>query len=597
MSLIGTRAGRAESSVARPGARPFPVNGRAAAFCLFLLAVAWAVDQAGMFSGDVVNEGGWSIAGRFVRAAVRPDLSSELLRLALPSALITLAYAVCGTVLSLAIGIVGGVLSSEVWWQARSRTGRPSRRALLPWLGARGALALPRAIHEAVWGLFFIHVFGLDPISAILAIAIPFGAITAKVFAEIFDETPQGPLRALLGGGASPPHAFLYGLLPAAFPYLLSYALYRFECALRSAAVLGLIGAGGLGYQILLSLESLRYEQVWTFLYALILLVALTDAWSSLLNRRLNVSSTTGLHATLDAPRPAVVGEGGGGRRAAEPHRARRRSGDFAVRLSLMAAALLIPFSFWYVRAGWGKVFEERTQRNFDLIARDAFPPNLAPALLGDLLHLSAQTLAMSIVAITVAGLGGLLLSFPTAANFTLPGGLFDTGARRGPQVIVGGAILLVTRGLLLVTRALSESIWVLIVLFVLFPGILPGAIGLGLYNLGVLGRLMAEVTENVDNRPLRALLAQGATPAQVFLYGVLPKTLPRCVAYVLYRWEVCIRATAVVGIVGAGGLGRRLSQELTRFDYGAVLTILLCFLLLTFLVDLISAAVRRTLR
>ena len=162
---------------------------------------------------------------------------------------------------------------------------------------------------------------------------------------------------------------------------------------------------------------------------------------------------------------------------------------------------------------------------------------------------------------------------------------------------LVAPVLFVLTRGVLLVARALGEPIWAFLVLFVLFPGVLPGALALGLYNLGILGRLMAEVTENVEQRPLRALAAQGASGPQVFLYGVLPTTVPRNLLYVLYRWEVCIRATVVVGLVGAGGLGRLLTEQLSSFDYRSVVTTLIFFIGLTVVVDLISAAVRRALR
>ena len=119
----------------------------------------------------------------------------------------------------------------------------------------------------------------------------------------------------------------------------------------------------------------------------------------------------------------------------------------------------------------------------------------------------------------------------------------------------------------------------------------------MSLHNLGILGGLMAEVTENLDERPTHSLIALGATNPQVFLYSVLPRTLPRFVAYILYRWEVCIRATVIVGLVGAGGLGRLLTEQLSSFDYKGLLTTLIVFIALTFFVDLISAAVRRTLR
>jgi phosphonate transport system permease protein len=160
-----------------------------------------------------------------------------------------------------------------------------------------------------------------------------------------------------------------------------------------------------------------------------------------------------------------------------------------------------------------------------------------------------------------------------------------------------GIAVLAIARLFLLFTRAIPEPVWALIFLFVLFPGILPGALALGIHNLGILGRLMAEVTENLDERPLRSLKALGATSTSTLLYGVLPRVLPRFFAYILYRWEVCLRATAIVGFVGAGGLGRLLSEQLSSFDYQGVVTTLICFICLTFLVDLISAAARRALR
>lgn len=112
-----------------------------------------------------------------------------------------------------------------------------------------GAQAIAqRDIDEQFTSVFIADIeSGIAPIVAVLAIALPFGAIASKVFAEILDATPQEPLNALINSGALPLTAWLYGLLPQAFPNLLSYATYRLECSLRSAAVLGVIGAGGLG--------------------------------------------------------------------------------------------------------------------------------------------------------------------------------------------------------------------------------------------------------------------------------------------------------------------------------------------------------------
>ena len=226
-------------------------------------------------------------------------------------------------------------------------------------------------------------------------------------------------------------------------------------------------------------------------------------------------------------------------------------------------------------------------------IYRASQPPDwsLAPQLVG----LSLETIAMSILAIALAAAGGLLLAFPAAYNFFLPGGLLNPGRESASRWPWLG--LLLARAALLITRAIPAPIWALVTVFVLFPGILPGAVALGLHNLGILGRLMAEVIENLDQRPLSALKAQGAPASLVFFYGVLPLSLPRFVSYALYRWEVCMRETVIVGLVGAGGLGRLLTEQLSSFDYRGLVLTLGCFLLLTFAVDWVSAQARRSMR
>jgi phosphonate transport system permease protein len=189
------------------------------------------------------------------------------------------------------------------------------------------------------------------------------------------------------------------------------------------------------------------------------------------------------------------------------------------------------------------------------------------------------------------------VLSFAAAHNFLLPGGLLNAADQTVLSRWLAWLSFIAARLLLLVGRAIPAPIWALLVLFVVFPGILPGAIALGLHNLGIVGRLMAEVNENLEPRPLLALRAQGAPATLVVLYGVLPLTLTRFVAYLLYRWEVCTRETVIVGFVGAGGLGRLLTEQLSSFAYQQVLVTLGCFVLLTILVDWLSHAARRSLR
>lgn len=565
------------------------------AIVLSLLIAVWGQ--------EVFNPNGLGQLGQFLAASLQPDLSREFLQLVGSATLKTLAYAVCGTCLSLILGMVGGVLASEVWWSAilPHHRWRHSIR-----LSIRTVLAIPRAIHELIWGLFFVNIFGLDPLVAILAIAVPYGAIVAKIFSEILDETPRQPLSALLNSGVAPLTAFIYSLIPQAFLDLLSYTFYRFECSIRSAAVLGIIGAGGLGYEILLSLQSLRYHQLWTLFFALFLLNGSVDLASALLRRRLGSPSRLDLNLRkikrqneLSSSLPDISANVSTNSlvnislstNASTPQR------DWLLIAIGSAVAALIPYCFWLIDADFSKLWSARTLSLLAEVGQSVFPVEVTVSQLYQLLLLSIQTLAMSILAIAIAGLGGILLSFPAAHNFFLPGGLFLPANQHWSSRVRAWIMLLLSRLILLMGRAIPAPIWALIALFVLFPGILPGAIALGFHNLGILGRLMAEVTENLDQRPLIALKGSGVPTLLVFLYGVLPLTLTRFLAYILYRWEVCLRETVIVGLVGAGGLGRLLTEQLSSFDYQSVIVTLGCFVVLTFGVDWLSGAARRSLR
>ena len=128
---------------------------------------------------------------------------------------------------------------------------------------------------------------GLTPLAAVVAIAIPYAGVFAKVFSEMLDEAPRDTAAALRDAGASPLRAFLFGLVPRALPDMTGYAFYRFECALRSAAVLGFFGIPTLGLYVQLSFANAHYREVWSYLYAMFALVVTVDGWSGAVCRRM----------------------------------------------------------------------------------------------------------------------------------------------------------------------------------------------------------------------------------------------------------------------------------------------------------------------
>lgn len=199
---------------------------------------------------------------------------------------------------------------------------------------------------------------------------------------------------------------------------------------------------------------------------------------------------------------------------------------------------------------------------------------------------LTFDTLKMSVMATGFATIAALLTVVPAARNVA-DGSI--TLAKKWHSWISFGII----RGIYIFSRAVPELVWAMIIIFIFKPGILPGAIALALHNFGILGKLCAEVIEDLDSRPVRNLASSGAGRVQILLYGVLPAALPRFLTYILYRWEVIMRTTIVVGFVGAGGLGQQFKLSMSFFHYTDLTLLLLCYLILVFAADYLSEKAR----
>jgi phosphonate transport system permease protein len=191
----------------------------------------------------------------------------------------TLAYAVAGMTVAILIGFPLGAIASGTVLSSPLSTPMA--------VSARLFLASIRAIHELVWAALFVAAIGLSPLAAIFALGLPYGGILGRIYAELLNDVPAAPLLTLQTAGASPLRVLLYGRLPMALPNMLSYTFYRFECAIRAAAILSFVGIRGLGYEIELSLHDLLFDQVWTLLLFLVGLVVLVDLWSTLVRRSL----------------------------------------------------------------------------------------------------------------------------------------------------------------------------------------------------------------------------------------------------------------------------------------------------------------------
>ncbi len=251
---------------------------------LFLLAFFDSWQRAGIDPGIFFQSRGREALAKFVGGMFPPDLSWDFLSQMLRPALETIQISFWGTLIAVLIGFPLGILGTHTLTvggllNEAEVHGAPLRRALryAVYVSARAVLSLFRCIPEFVWAFMFVRAVGLGPFPGVLAIGVAYSGMLGKVYSEIFESVNQRPIEALHAVGANKLQAFFYGWLPQALPNFASYTLYRWECAVRASAILGLVGAGGLGQQIEISMRMFNFHEVTAILMILFAMVAAVD--------------------------------------------------------------------------------------------------------------------------------------------------------------------------------------------------------------------------------------------------------------------------------------------------------------------------------
>jgi phosphonate transport system permease protein len=263
-----------------------------------------------------------------------------------------------------------------------------------------------------------------------------------------------------------------------------------------------------------------------------------------------------------------------------------RLSGDVMLRARCKACwvsaaiACLIATSFWSLNLQWREFLAPDALLKMGQFLAGFFPPEMSPSFLTKTWNALLETLAMSALGTLLAAVGGLLLALPASKVHA------DDAAVAKP------AVRLVLNAL----RSVPELVWASLLLIAAGLGPFPGTLALALHTTGVLGRLFAESIENAAPGPAFALRMRGVSEARIFLYATLPQIWPQVISYTLYRWENNIRAAAVLGVVGAGGLGQMLSYHLGLFQMHETSTVLIGMIALVALVDGLSYLARRWL-
>jgi phosphonate transport system permease protein len=252
------------------------------------LAILWPMLQLAQFDVFALFEDrNLKVFSNFLIQFFPPNLQLSFLALVLKATLETLAMATAGIALAMLMAIPLGLIITYSLSISRIGPASGHQIAKLGRYLARMLMLLLRGIPEIVWALLLVRVFGLGPIAGVLAIAITYGGMLAKVYSEILETENTLPAKALLMLGSGRINAFLYGLLPGASQELASYTIYRWECAVRASVVMGFVGAGGLGQLMDQSMKMLNGGEVSTILIMFLLLVLLADYISLIIRRQL----------------------------------------------------------------------------------------------------------------------------------------------------------------------------------------------------------------------------------------------------------------------------------------------------------------------
>jgi phosphonate transport system permease protein len=272
------------------------------------------------------------------------------------------------------------------------------------------------------------------------------------------------------------------------------------------------------------------------------------------------------------------------------------------LRWSLVALALLAAYAWLFGGLEPGSAFEAGRVANVKRFVGTEIAPLVGAWLEAPLwkrgLPALGSTVAMAVLAIVLAGAGGLALMLPGARTFASPEAyLPHAGAPSRASRLAWGALVRATRLVQLVLRAIPEYVWAFLLLAMFGPNAWPAVIALALHNAGILGKLGSETVENLEPGALRALRGMGAGRAQIAMAGILPASMPRLLLYFFYRFETCVRDATALGMLGMASLGYWIADARAKRYYDEMLFFVLLASAVVLAADAGSALARRAVR
>jgi phosphonate transport system permease protein len=449
---------------------------------------------------------------RLLGGIVRPDILS----IEIWSVVWTVAFAVLGV----GMGAVCGLGLALVY---------PRSAAV------RALAVVLRSIHELFWALLLIQVFGLGPVTGVLAVGLPYTGYFAKVYSEIIEEADLAAIR-VLPAGTSIISAFAFARLPELVQQFKTYTLYRLECGMRSTLVLGFVGLPTIGFHLEIYFKQGQYSQAAALLAIFYMLIGTRRLWARPWTLPFLIIASL-------AVLPASVGGG-----STVENLLRFLTVDI-VPAPLRGADLMAPAT-WAAFGDWLQ----------PLLLNQALPGMIDTLILGQIALVGAAILSL---------MAFPLVSRRFAGRFGQPAG----------------------RVLLVIVRSTPEYMMAYVLLQIIGPSMLPAIIALAVHNGGIVGYLMGRHADQLELR------ADAPTGIELYAFESMPRLYGQFMAYMLYRWEIIIRESAIFGILGVTTLGYYVDAAISELRLDAAVVLIGVTVLMTIAIDLLSRRLRAALR
>lgn len=415
-----------------------------------------------------------------------------------------------------------------------------------------GIFAFFRTIPGLIWASILVSVFSIGKFSGILALSIIAFLISLKLFREYIDAINENNINATRSVGATSIQVLRYSVLPYMVELSISVFFIVLETNIRSATILGLVGAGGIGQIMWRDLNHLRYDNLATIILILFLSILAIDLLSLFIRKNLKKMNFNF--------------------KSISSYRRFNTLKPFLILISLIALIYII-FQFLDIDRerlllglGQGRIMLVR-MINIDL------------TYFSKMIEGIGESLFIAIFATISGGATALLFSYFTA---------FNTSPDRSISIFF--------KALINILRTFPPIITAIIFFRGIGPGPLAGAMALSIYTSGVLTKMYSEVLENTEENIRNNILTVGGTKFQTYVHGLLPHTFPTFISLLLYRLESNIRNSTILGIIGAGGIGTSLAMNITWRSWEKVGLLLLGISTMVILIDGFSHLLRKKL-